>query len=120
MSVKLRDPTHNKTLIIITPIDTSYDTICAADLIEPKKGYLELDAQPPIIMPYTPKDETAKRYSMPTLISAKTKFWSKGITAQAINASVIVTIGARMKIILLDVAGIMISLKRYFNASASD
>src|SRR6056300_630567 len=27
MSFKFKDPTHNNTLIIITPIDTSYDTI---------------------------------------------------------------------------------------------
>ena len=38
MSFKLSEPTHNKTLIIITPIDTSYDTICAADRIAPAKG----------------------------------------------------------------------------------
>ena len=37
--------------IIIIPMETSYDTICAADLIAPKKGYLEFDAQPPIIIP---------------------------------------------------------------------
>ena len=41
MSLKFKDPTHNRTLIIITPIETSYDTICAADLIAPKKGYFE-------------------------------------------------------------------------------
>ena len=38
-------------IIIIIPIETSYDTICAADLIAPKKGYLELEAHPPIIIP---------------------------------------------------------------------
>ena len=73
MSLKFKDPTHNKTLIIITPIETSYETICAADLIAPKKGYFELDAHPPIIIPYTPSDETAKRYKIPTLMSARTK-----------------------------------------------
>ena len=51
ISVKFNEPTHSKTFIIITPIETSYDTICAADLIAPKKGYLELDAHPPIIIP---------------------------------------------------------------------
>ena len=51
MSFKFREPTHKSTLIIIIPIDTSYDTIWAADLIAPKKGYLEFEAHPPIIIP---------------------------------------------------------------------
>ena len=36
---RFSDPTHNKTVIITKPIDTSYETICAADLSAPKKGY---------------------------------------------------------------------------------
>ena len=51
ISLKFNDPTHNNTLIIIIPIETSYDTICAADLIAPKNGYLEFEAHPPIIIP---------------------------------------------------------------------
>ena len=42
----------------------------------------------------------------------------KGITAQAIKASVIVTIGAKIKITLFALAGIIISLNIYFIASA--
>ena len=42
------------------------------------------------------------------------------MTAHAIKAKVIVIIGAKIKIILLELAGIMISLKIYFNASAND
>ena len=42
----------------------------------------------------------------------------KGITAHAINDNVKVIIGAKMNIILFALAGIMISLKIYFNASA--
>ena len=49
--VRFKDPTHNKTVIITNPIDTSYDTIWAADLRAPKKCYLELLAQPAIIIP---------------------------------------------------------------------
>jgi len=41
-----------------------------------------------------------------------------GITAQAIKASVIVIIGANTNIGLLALAGIIISLKIYFKASA--
>ena len=73
-----------------------------------------------IIIPYTPNDETAKIYKMPTLISARTLSTPKGITAQAIKAKVIVIIGARIKIILFELAGIIISLKIYLRASARD
>ena len=53
-------------------------------------------------------------------ILAKTWSCPKGMTAHAIKAKVIVIIGAKIKIILLELAGIMISLKIYFNASAND
>jgi hypothetical protein len=46
MAVKLRDPAHKITEIIIRPIETSYEIICAAALMAPKKAYLELLAQP--------------------------------------------------------------------------
>ena len=42
----------------------------------------------------------------------------KGITAHAIKAKVSVTIGAKINIILFALAGIIISLKIYFKASA--
>ena len=51
ISVRFKDPTQSNTFIIITPIETSYETICAADLIAPKNGYFELDAHPHIIIP---------------------------------------------------------------------
>jgi hypothetical protein len=37
--------------INIKPIDTSYDIICADDLIAPKKAYFELLDQPDNITP---------------------------------------------------------------------
>ena len=54
------------------------------------------------------------------MISAKTCVALKGITAHEINANVIVTIGAKIKITLLELEGIITSLKMYFNASAKD
>jgi len=51
---------------------------------------------------------------------AKTWFSLNGITAHAAKAKVIVTIGASIKIILLALAGIIISLKIYLSASAND
>jgi hypothetical protein len=68
ISVKFNDPVHNKTVIIIKPIETSYEIICAADLNAPKNAYLELLAQPAIIIPYTPKEEIANKYKIPILI----------------------------------------------------
>ena len=51
ISDKFNDPTQTKTVTITSPIDTSYDTICAADLSAPINAYLELLAQPAIIIP---------------------------------------------------------------------
>jgi hypothetical protein len=58
-------------------------------------------------------------YRIPTLIFDNINSSLKGITAQAIKAKDMVTIGAKIKIILLALAGIIISLKIYFNASAN-
>ena len=52
-------------------------------------------------------------------MSAMTILSLNGITAQADKASVIVTIGAKIKTILFALAGIIISLKIYFSASAN-
>src|SRR5262245_3904624 len=59
--VRLSEPAHSKTVISTKPIETSYDTICAAERRAPRKAYFELDAQPAMITPYTPSDEMAKR-----------------------------------------------------------
>ena len=53
-------------------------------------------------------------------MSAKTNSSLNGITAHATRAKVIVTIGARTNIILFELAGIIIYLNIYFNASAND
>ena len=55
---------------------------------------------------------------MPTFILDKSRSSLKGITAQAAKAKVNVIIGAKINITLLALAGIIISLKIYFNASA--
>ena len=41
----------SNTVIIMKPIETSYDTICAAERIAPKKAYFELLAHPAIKTP---------------------------------------------------------------------
>ena len=57
-------------------------------------------------------------YSIPTFMSAIIIFSLSGTTAQADNAKVIVTIGARINTVLFALAGIIISLNIYFKASA--
>lgn len=49
ISEKLKDPAHTKTDIIINPIDTSYEIICATERKAPKNEYFELLAHPDIM-----------------------------------------------------------------------
>src|SRR5262245_34506852 len=51
MSERLSEPAKSRTVISTKPIETSYETICAAERSEPKKAYFEFDAQPPMMMP---------------------------------------------------------------------
>src|SRR5919204_2926820 len=60
IAVRLSEPTHSSTVIMTKPIETSYDTICAAERSAARNGYFEFDAQPAMITPYTPSDEMAK------------------------------------------------------------
>src|SRR5579871_3092684 len=61
IAVRLSEPTHSSTVMMTKPIETSYDTICAADRSAARNGYFEFDAQPAMMTPYTPSDEMAKR-----------------------------------------------------------
>src|SRR6516162_2471984 len=58
--VRLSEPTQSSTVMMTKPIETSYETICAAERSAARKGYFEFDAQPAMITPYTPSDEIAK------------------------------------------------------------
>ena len=49
--MKFNEPTTNKLEIRINPIETSYETICAALRNAPKKAYFELLAHPDKITP---------------------------------------------------------------------
>src|SRR5437879_4516367 len=51
MSVRRSEPTHSRTVIITKPIETSYETICAAERIAARNGYFEFEAQPAMITP---------------------------------------------------------------------
>lgn len=51
IELKLKDPAQTHTLIIMNPIETSYEIIWAAERSAPKNGYFELLDQPAIIIP---------------------------------------------------------------------
>jgi len=51
ISVKFKLPALIKTTIMIIPIETSYEIICAAERKAPKKAYFELLDQPARIIP---------------------------------------------------------------------
>src|SRR5262245_23999560 len=51
MSVSRSEPTQSSTVMITKPIETSYDTIWAAERSAARNGYFEFDAQPAIIAP---------------------------------------------------------------------
>src|SRR5579862_1233157 len=51
MSCRLSEPAQSSTVTSTKPMETSYDTICAAERSAPRKAYLEFEAQPAITMP---------------------------------------------------------------------
>src|SRR5262249_12140246 len=57
---RFNDPAQSSTVIMTKPIETSYETICAAERSAARNGYFEFDAQPAMITPYTPSEEMAK------------------------------------------------------------
>ena len=87
-----------------------------------------LDAQPPIITPYTPNETTPNTYNTPTLISAtcketclpnKNKSCPQGITAVVIQAVNILSDGPSTNKNVLACVGIISSLVNNFTPSAS-
>jgi len=112
------EPAIRKIISNKNPIAISYEIICAEDRKAPKKEYFVLEDHPEQITPYTPKEDTAKRYKIPILISAKTTPSPKGITAQDITAKKKVRIGAIKKTALLTEFGITVSFNKSFAPSA--
>src|SRR5579883_491427 len=51
MSLRLSEPTMSSAVMMTKPIDTSYDTIWAAERSAERNGYFEFDAQPAMMMP---------------------------------------------------------------------
>src|SRR3989338_3907401 len=92
------------------PIAISYDTICAAERTAPRKAYFELDAQPAMMMPYTPSEVIASRYNRPAFRLVSTTPSLNGTTAHAASDGASAMIGAMTNRNLLEPLGIMISL----------
>src|SRR3954447_26587133 len=51
MAERLSDPAQSRTVMKTNPMDTSYETICAAERNAARNGYFEFDAQPAMITP---------------------------------------------------------------------
>src|SRR5690606_21240227 len=116
--LRLSVPDTSNTVMNTKPMANSYDTICAAPRNAPSNAYLELDAQPATMTPYTPSDVIAITYNKPAFTLARTISGPKGMTAQAANAGIRVTTGASTNKTLLDLAGMITSLVRSLNTSA--
>src|SRR5688500_8948094 len=88
-----------KAPMIDSPIETSYETICALERNAPSKAYLELDDQPARIRASTPTLETARTNSRPILTSVITpQSGPKGTTAKTTKAATTAMYGAKKKI----------------------
>src|SRR3569832_2213948 len=48
---RFSEPAHSSTVMMTKPIDSSYDTICAAERSAARIGYFEFVAQPALISP---------------------------------------------------------------------
>jgi hypothetical protein len=85
--LKLRDPVSNIINNIPELKINSYEIIAAEDLIEPKNAYFELAAQPLKRTPYTPNEDNAKVYKIPSEKSKRVKPCPKGIIPHEIYSS---------------------------------
>src|SRR4249920_1324360 len=48
---RLSEPAHSRTVMMTKPMETSYETICAAERSDERNGYLEFDDHPAMITP---------------------------------------------------------------------
>jgi hypothetical protein len=118
ISFKFKDPDNNITDIIVIPIETSYEIICAAERSAPKNEYLELLDQPAIITECTLNDEIAKTYNKPIFKFANANPSPKGITSHPAKDNPNVNTGAKTKIIIFELLGNTVSFKNNFKPSA--
>jgi len=83
------------------------------------KAYFELADQPAKSTPYTPTDEIAIVYRIPSEKSVSASPLPNGITAQPIRLNTRLIIGARKNRLFVACCGIIISFTTSFSASAN-
>ena len=101
------------------PIHISYEIICEADLIPPKKAYFELLAHPAKIKVCTLSEEIAKINNIPKGNSRTIKLLATGIVTHIINVKNNVKIGAIKKMGTFAFAGKRSSFENAFKPSAN-
>ncbi len=105
--------------MIASPIETSYETICALERNAPSKAYLEFDDQPARIKASTPTLETASTNSTPMFTSVITaQSGPKGTTAITMNAATTAMYGATKKTHRSAFSGMKSSFTSNFRPSA--
>src|SRR5919112_3573709 len=78
-----------------SPIETSYETICADERRPPSSAYFELEDQPARMRASTPTEETESTNSKPMLRSVMTpQSGANGITAKTTKAATTAIKGA--------------------------
>src|SRR6187551_1237615 len=110
MSPRFKLPAAMMTPTSAKPMAISYATICAAERMAPRKAYLELEAQPARMTPYTPTDVSERMYSRPASMSAMAKPGATGSAAHSAKAGISVMAGARRNRMPLDCRGTTTSL----------
>src|SRR5919112_685190 len=71
-----------------SPIETSYETICADERRPPRSAYFEFDDQPARMRARTPTDETERTKSRPMLTSVMTpQLGANGMTAKVMKVA---------------------------------
>jgi hypothetical protein len=100
-------------------IQISYEIICEADLILPKKAYLELLDQPEKIIPCTLRDEIANKNNIEKLDSKTLCPGYNGINIKIKIVKKKVMTGDKKKINKFELEGIMISFINNFKPSAN-
>ena len=91
---------------------------CAAERSAPSTAYFEFEAQPPMMMPYTPIEVSASSTSRPALTLASTTPSSNGMTAQAASAGASASSGASRYRKPLALVGTTSSLNSILKTSA--
>src|ERR1043165_4510097 len=102
-----------------SPIETSYETICALERSPPSSAYFEFDDQPASINASTPTLDTANTSSKPIFTSAITaQSGPNGITENTMKAEATAIYGAKKKIQRSAFSGMKSSLVSSLRPSA--